>query len=730
MNTFQKSGYVFLVLILSVFLSETIIMYLLPLFGIRYMLEAVIIDSILLVIFIFLPLYYFVYKPFVKQTNELRYISDMFKKLNRQNELILRSAGEGIFGLDIEGRVIFVNPSAAKMLGYTENELIGEHHHEKVHHSRKDGSTYPIEECPIYAACKDGIAHHGTDEVFWKKDGSKIPIEYFSNPIIEDGRLTGAVVTFRDITEKITIQKELDSKICQLEFLWTAEKKAEEAKKESQKMYSALFRDSRDAIFVTNKEGFFIDANQSTVDLLGYTLQELYNMSIYSFFSADADVERFKDAILSAGSLKDYDLKIITRDGKERNCLISASLRVNDEGDIVGYHGILHDITEYKLLETQLLHAQKLEAIGQLAGGVAHDFNNILTAISGFASLLVLDFMDNEQINYYAKQILDSVDKASSLTRKLLSFSRKQPIELKPLNLNDVVVNIEKILSRIIGEDIELKISIADRDLIIMGDASQIDQVIMNLATNSRDAMPNGGRITISTSFFKIDDEFIKTHGFGVNGDYALLLFEDNGIGMDEVIKDRIFEPFFTTKEVGKGTGLGLSIVYGVVKQHNGYINVYSEPNKGTIFKIYLPLINAEYEREEQSAISYASYGDETILIAEDDPQIRDFLKRLLEGFGYKTMIANDGEEAVRLYKEYMDDISLLLFDVMMPKKDGREAYDEIKQINPDVKVIFSSGYKTDILYKKGISDNDVNFVFKPISPNELLFKIRNVLDS
>lgn len=731
METYQRPVSIFFIIMFSVFISESIIMFLISYSGINSFIEAIFIDSFLLVLIIFPSVYYFVYKPMLKKTEDIKRISYNFEKLSKQNELILNSAGEGIFGLDINGRVIFVNPSASKMLGYTENELIGEFHHEKVHHSKADGSLYPVQECPIYAACKDGKTHHGTNEVFWRKDGSKLPIEYFSNPIFENGKIVGAVVTFKDISERLDLQRELNSKICQLEFLWSAEKKAEEAKRESQRMYSALFCDSRDAIFITNTEGSFIDANQSAIDLFGYNLSELYKMTIFDLFIDNHKVELFKDSIMKNGSLRDFEVDIIRKDRKERKCLISASLRFDDDNNIIGYHGIVHDITEYKLLEQQLMHAQKLEAIGQLAGGVAHDFNNILTAISGFASLMLIENNDNEQINQYAKQILTSVDKASALTRTLLSFSRKQSIDLKPLNLNDIVINIEKILTRIIGEDIELKISISNRDLIIMGDAGQIDQIIMNLATNSRDAMPNGGRITISTSSIRIDEDFIKMHGYGTPGEYAILIFEDNGIGIDESIKDRIFEPFFTTKDIGKGTGLGLSIVYGVVKQHKGYINVYSEINKGTTFKIYFPLISEEYIRkEEDQMLFYAKYGNETILVAEDDPQIREFLKRLLEGFGYKTILANDGQEAIELYKKYSDNISLLLFDVVMPRKDGKQAYDEIKLLNPNIKAIFSSGYKTDILYQKGISENDTDFVFKPISPNDLLLKIRKVLDS
>jgi CheY-like chemotaxis protein len=288
---------------------------------------------------------------------------------------------------------------------------------------------------------------------------------------------------------------------------------------------------------------------------------------------------------------------------------------------------------------------------------------------------------------------------------------------------------LEKLLSRLIGEDIELSTILSDKDLTVMADSTQIEQVLMNLATNARDAMPDGGSLTISTELVELDNEFIKAHGYGRSGFYALISVSDTGEGIDERTKDRIFEPFFTTKEVGKGTGLGLAMVYGIIKQHDGCINVYSGPDKGTTFKIYLPLIKLSVEEVRLADIPIIKGGTETILIAEDDAQVRGLTKEVLEGYGYKVMEAVDGDDAIKIFNENKDKIQLLFLDVVMPKKNGKEVYDEITKIRPDIKAIFTSGYPADIIHKKGIIEEGSNFILKPMLPDELLRKVRDVLD-
>lgn len=407
----------------------------------------------------------------------------------------------------------------------------------------------------------------------------------------------------------------------------------------------------------------------------------------------------------------------------------------NAQGVIINFIGIHEDVTERRKLEDQLRHSQKLEALGQLVGGIAHDFNNMLTAIIGFAGILQMKMKKDDPLMVNVEQVIEAANRGASLTSSLLVFGRKQAIFPRPVNLNEIIDKVEKLLLRLIGEDIELKTVIADKELNVTVDPLQIEQVLINLATNARDAMSKEGVLTIETGREEIDRKFIKSHGYGEPGEYALISISDTGAGMDEKTREKVFEPFFTTKEVGKGTGLGLAIVYGIVKQHNGYITVYSEVGKGTTFKIYLPMTRpgteeaAPVENVNSAASAVSATGTETVLVAEDDKNVMRLSKTLLETFGYTVIEAVNGEEAVQKYMENKDMIKLLIFDVIMPKRNGKEAYEEIKRIAPDVRVIFMSGYTADIMHTKGIIENGMVFVSKPISPTDFIKKVREVLD-
>jgi nitrogen-specific signal transduction histidine kinase/CheY-like chemotaxis protein len=386
--------------------------------------------------------------------------------------------------------------------------------------------------------------------------------------------------------------------------------------------------------------------------------------------------------------------------------------------------GVGINISERKRLEHQLLQAQKMEAIGVLAGGVAHDFNNILTAIIGYASLLNLKMTSDDPLRFNVEQIMASTERAVSLTQSLLAFSRKQVVDLKTHSVNDVISGFHKILTRLIGEDIEFTLDLAADKPLVKADKGQLEQVFMNLATNARDAMPRGGKLLITTKTASLSED----NGEIKRGSYVIVSVSDTGIGMDKDTLEHIFEPFYTSKEVGKGTGLGLAIVYGIIKKHDGVITVQSEPGKGTTFNLYLPSAQSAVKEDKRDDQAILLWGSETILLVEDEAPVRRMTKTIFEDFGYRVLEAVDGDDAIRVFRENRDAIELVLCDLIMPKKNGKEAYDELMKIRPGIKTIFTSGYTADILAQKGLQEEGLHFISKPFTPATLLSKVREVL--
>lgn len=417
--------------------------------------------------------------------------------------------------------------------------------------------------------------------------------------------------------------------------------------------------------------------------------------------------------------------RIIRKDGVRRWVESSIIPGYDPDGSLAYYDCIIRDITERKRLEEQLLQSQKMEAVGQLAGGIAHDFNNILSAIVNYAYLTRKTLKGDGPGKDNIEHILSLSNRASRIIEGLLTFSRKNLINPGPVSLNDIVRGMNKLISRFIGEDILLEYRLAVNDPLIMADGPQVEQMIINLAANARDAMPGGGKLTIETGTVDIDGDFIRTHGFGRPGEYVLLSISDTGAGMDEETKEKIFEPFYTTKAVGKGTGLGLAAIYGIVKQHNGFITVDSEPGDGARFNMYLRSVPAE---EEKKGVPDLMGHYETILVAEDEQAVRQSIKDILVEHNYRVIEAVDGNDAAKKFENNRHIIQLLILDVIMPRKNGKDAYDEINKMHPGIKAIFTSGYSGEALYRKGIFNDHFNYILKPISPDFFLKKIKEVL--
>jgi PAS domain S-box-containing protein len=914
-------------------------------------------------------------------------------KLSRQTNMILNSAGDGIFGLDRQGRPTFVNRAAAKLLGYEPEEIIGRIGHALWHHSRPDGSPYPMENCPIYDVLQNGVSQQGTEDFFWRKDGSGFPVELTSTPIWEGQEVVGCVVTFRDVTSR---------------------QRAEKAQRQAEERFRSIFENAVEGIFQSTPDGRFVSVNPAMARMFGHeSPQDLIDSvsdigtQLYCDFGRR---EEFKRSMENHGQVERFECQVIRKDGKKiwisenaravrnvvgricyyegtiedittrkraeaerqvtfeiihasnvtdnldellrrihlslkrvlyaENCFVAlhdpvtelfhfpfwvdqfdgapapkqlgksctsyvfrkgeamlisqltfdelarqgevelvgtsspswlgvplrtpsatigvlvvqhyeddsaytqadleflasvggqialaierkraetalreseARLRVlieqlpavlwttdrdlrftssvgaglarlglkpqevvgrslfeffqtsdrsfmpiaahrralngesmtfhiewgggsyachaeplkNGEGEIFGAIAMALDITDRKQLEAQLRQAQKMEAVGRLAGGIAHDFNNLLMVIQGYTELLLDRLGGEHPLRRNAEQIHDASQRAASLTRQLLAFSRKQMLAPQVLNIQSVVLDMEKILRRLIGEDIDL-VTINTPELWhVKADHSQIEQVILNLAVNSRDAMPNGGKLTIETANVELDGSYSR-QTVVEPGEYVMLAVSDTGTGMDAETQTHIFEPFFTTKEKGKGTGLGLATVYGIVKQSGGYIWVYSEVGEGTTFKVYLPRVHEISTSEQKiSDAKSPSLGSETILLVEDEQGVRNLAREYLEQTGYVVLEAENARDALEIARKHSGAIDLLLTDVVMAGKSGRQLAAEMQELRPEVKVLYMSGYTDEAIVHHGLLGREMVLLQKPFTLNALALKVRETI--
>ena len=645
----------------------------------------------------------------VRDITERKRAEEEQQRTGRLMRLLLESAGKGIYGIDTEGggggRCIFINRVGASMLGYRSEELLGQNMHQLAHHHHPDGSVYPVEECPIFRAFQSGLHCWVDTDVFWRGDGSWFPVEYSSSPIVENGITTGAVVTVSDITER---------------------KRAEEQIAEQ----AALLDKARDAILVRDLNGKILFWNKGAEFVYGWAREEALGRNAAELYYAGS--KRFEEINALTISCDEWqgELQHLTKAGRE--IIVEARLNLirDNEGRPKSVLAINTDITERKKIEAQFMRAQRMESIGTLAGGVAHDLNNILAPI-----MMAIQLLKDMSTDPGAEKLLETLDasarRGADIVRQVLSFARGldgQRIEIQPRN---VLKDLETIIKDTFPKNIRFHFSVAEDVWSILGDPTQVHQILLNLCVNARDAMPNGGDLTIGVENSVLDEQYAAMNLQGKPGDYVNISVTDSGTGMTPEVLDKIFEPFFTTKSIDKGTGLGLSTVMAIVKSHDGLINVYSEPGEGTSFKIYLPAMELSSEaREEHAEETSLPRGDgETVLVIEDEASILTITSQTLQAFGYRVLTAVDGAEALAIYAKKSDEVAVVVTDMMMPILDGPATIRALLRLNPKVKIVAVSGLNAKRGVLEATGGSVKHLLTKPYTAGTLLKTLRAILD-
>ena len=624
--------------------------------------------------------------------------------------LLLNSTAEAIYGLDLEGDCTFCNPACLRLLGYaTPKDLVGRNMHALMHHTRADATPYPEQECEIYLAIREGRASHITDEVLWRADGTSFPSEYWSYPMYKAGELVGAVVNFIDIADR---------------------KRTEQALRQSEEKYRELFENATYGIFRSQLDGALLDVNPALVAMLGYSSKEellTKNLS-RDLYDDPADRKSILDSYGPSGRVSGCEVNWKRKDGKIIVVRISGGAFRRHDGSFSHFEVVVEDITGRRGLEAQFRQAQRMEAVGLLAGGISHDYNNLLGVILGNADLLLETTPTGVQ-QHYAEQIKKATRRAAELTRQLLTFSRKQILYPVILDLNAVVRDVGKILQRLIGEDVQIVTDLETSLDSIRADRGQIEQILMNLATNARDAMPNGGKFSIRTGNSELGPDDVALHPYAKPGRYVRLSVNDTGVGMTDAIRHRVFEPFFTTKPEGRGTGLGLATVYGIVKQSTGYIWVSSAPGAGATFDIYLPRVDEKAPPLVTGLEERSEYprGTETILLLEDEESLRQVTCECLTTNGYNVLQAGRGNHAIDVAEQYKGPIALIVSDVVLPDMSGPSVAAKVRALHPEAKVLYVSGYAEVPVAQQLIAEGAI-LLQKPLSRGDLLSKVDEML--
>lgn len=641
----------------------------------------------------------------VREITDQKAMEERLAHSERKFRMLFDHAPDAIFIHLPDGGFLEVNEMAGQWLGYTRQELMAMHPRDLSPHGQSSGISEKMDE----------VLMHGSlvfETTTVASDGSIIPTEVKARVIQYEGQ-QAVLCYYRDITER---------------------KIAEESFRESEERWQFALEGSGDGVWDWDIGSGRVYYSDQWKNILGFGPDQFdQDENLWEKLVHPDDKEwvlkEIKRHLRSETPLYMTEHRLRCRDGSFKWILDRGKVMARSEdGAPLRMVGTYTDITDRKRLEDQLRQAQKMEAVGELAGGIAHDFNNILTAIIGRIYLLQNRLAGNSELLAHADQIAYAADRAANLTKSLLAFSREQIMNPRRIHLNETVQKSAKLFSKLVPENIEINISLSDPDPVILADEVHIEQVLINLVANARDAIQQEGSIHIATETTYFDEKFINSHGYGRVGEYAVLSVSDTGTGMDQKTKSRIFEPFFTTKEMGKGTGLGLAIVYGTIKQHNGHITVYSEIGVGTTIRIYLPRIAEDADGEGRENMVHPPAGKEVILLAEDEDAVRTLTKTILLESGYRVIEAENGIKAVELFQQHRDEIDLVLLDVIMPRMNGKEAGDEILRSKPETKILFMSGYTGDILGQQGLLSSGHGLIQKPLRPRDMLTIIRKTL--
>jgi len=626
---------------------------------------------------------------------------------------ILEAIPDALVAVNQQGVIVQVNSQTEAMFAYTREELIGQkiemlvperqrpqhHQHREQFHVR-----------PKIRRMGSGLDLYGR-----RRDASEFPVEISLSPIAT-GNGTIVLSVIRDISDRKRIEEELRRVNEELD-----RRKSRELR-DSQNRLALIVDSSQDAIIGKNLDGIITHWNKGAEHMYGYTAQEMIGQPITLLGPKDREDEipGILEKIRHGERVEYFESVRVTKDGRRVDVSIAVSPILDAEGRVVGASAIARNITAQKKIEDQLRQSQKMEAVGRLAGGVAHDFNNLLGIVTACSELL-RGRVDAESVEYI-DNIREAAKRGASLTRQLLAFSRRQPVRPQVLDLNERLREVSKLLRPLMGDDVEVTLLPRSDTAIVEADAGQLDQIVMNLAVNARDAMPRGGKLIIETRVFDFDEGFAREHPPLVAGRYVMLAISDNGSGMNETTRSRIFEPFFTTKEMGKGTGLGLATVYGIVKQSGGHIWVYSEPDRGTTFKIYLPCADHKLETRPEALVELLPPKREgmSILLAEDDAIMRRLTRKMLEEHGYKVLEAEDGEAALVALGTDHAAVDLVLTDVVMKGMSGPELVLRLIDTHPAMKVVYMSGYTGELVANQGV-DAGIRLLEKPFTRGSLL---------